>query len=92
MATVVESFARKKFSMTWCRSRLVLASVRASSAILGALLCFVVFWALRSTLSCEARGPVWKAELGMKCGILWMDVMYVLSCGKKRLEKLVLRV
>ena len=92
MATVVESFARKKCSTTWCRSRLVLANVRASSANLGALLCLVVFCALRSILSCEHLGPDLNADSGMKYGTWWMDKMYSLSSGKKRLEKLVLRM
>ena len=75
MATVDASFARKKFSTCWCRSRLVFARVSASSAILGALLCLVVFCGLRSTLSCEHRGPALKADSGMKYGTLVMDVM-----------------
>jgi len=75
MAIVVESFAKKKFSTARCLSRLVFARVSASSAILGALLCLVVFCGLRSTLSCEQRGSDLKALSGMKCGILCMDVM-----------------
>ena len=92
MATVVESFARKKFSITWWRSRLVFARVSASSASLGALLCLVVFCVLRSILNCEHRGPDLNAESGMKYGTWWMDKMYSLSSGKKRLEKLVFNV